>query len=619
MWSYFVRRFLLAIPTLLCATFIVFFIVRCAPGGPVQAAKMAMQQGGAMGGAEAGGGGSQTVGGGNVSEAALRTLMEYYKLDKPAVINFAPTDRETTGRALTDDLLDADASLVKDAYERKLDELGLVALPALLEAFERIPGLEAEQSGAEPRPFTAEEKAEKKALLLRALKRVGDRLSIPEGDPRLTGEVDARIAAWKRFWDEEKAGFSDEAVAAAVDRFMREASEENRAAVLSRGRFALPALMGHYEAWFPTHQRQALAARTMAEIIGKDWDLTVDERERENYVRRYQQKLRESEALSDPGHRARTLKKLGSEAQYLARRSEEQFATQRYRWRRYWDRREDSFVDYSGPRQLLRVVTDTGYFGWLANIVRGDFGSSSKYEVPVEQLLRERFPISISLGLIGFFLSYSICIPLGIMKAVKHNSAFDFGTSVLVFIGYSVPGWALGILLLIYTATDNGIAILPLGQLRPNNWEELDFWSKVWQQVRHAILPVTAYMAGSFATLTILTKNSLMENLGQDYVRTAFAKGLPERRVIVVHAMRNSLIPLATGLGHLFSLVLAGSFLIEDVFQIHGMGMLSFKAILNKDQNIVMGFLVIATGLRLFGNIMQDILYSIFDPRIRFQ
>lgn len=259
------------------------------------------------------------------------------------------------------------------------------------------------------------------------------------------------------------------------------------------------------------------------------------------------------------------------------------------------------------------------YFKWLGRILTLDFGTSHKYEKPVWELLKGRFPISITIGLIGFFLSYLICIPLGISKAIKHNSLYDFSTSVLVFIGYSIPGWAFGMLLLFVFATDMfDLSILPLSGYRPQNWEELDAVDKFFGVLKHTILPITAYMIGSFATLTILTKNSLMENLGQDYVRTAFAKGLPERRVIVVHAMRNSLIPLATGLGHLFSLVLAGSFLIEKVFQIPGMGMLGFEAILNKDLNIVMGILVMSTTLKLFGNIMQDVLYCIFDPRIRF-
>jgi microcin C transport system permease protein len=132
-------------------------------------------------------------------------------------------------------------------------------------------------------------------------------------------------------------------------------------------------------------------------------------------------------------------------------------------------------------------------------------------------------------------------------------------------------------------------------------------------------LPVLCYMVGGFATLTILTKNSLMENLSQDYVRTAFAKGLPKRRVVFVHALRNSLIPLATGLGNVFSLILAGSFLIEKVFNIDGMGYLGYTSILQRDYPVALGILVVSSLLMLIGNIISDMIYAVVDPRIRFR
>jgi microcin C transport system permease protein len=141
----------------------------------------------------------------------------------------------------------------------------------------------------------------------------------------------------------------------------------------------------------------------------------------------------------------------------------------------------------------------------------------------------------------------------------------------------------------------------------------------VIQQVYHMFLPVCCYMIAEFATLTILTKNSLMENLGQDYVRTAFAKGLGERRVIFVHALRNSLIPIATGLGHVISLILAGSFLIEKVFNIDGMGYLGYTSILQRDYPVALGILVVSSLLMLVGNILSDVVYVFVDPRIRFK
>jgi microcin C transport system permease protein len=259
------------------------------------------------------------------------------------------------------------------------------------------------------------------------------------------------------------------------------------------------------------------------------------------------------------------------------------------------------------------------YLEWLGNVVRLDLGNSYIYQEPVWDVIKSRFPVSIALGLTGFLLSYLVCVPLGVLKAVHHRSRFDFVSSFLVFLGYSVPGWALGTALLVLLGGGSFWSVFPLGGFRPSDWEYLTLWQKITAQLHHMALPVLCYMVGSFATLTILTKNSLLENMGQDYVRTAFAKGLDERRVVFVHALRNSLIPIATGLGHVFSLVLAGSFLIERVFNIDGMGYLGYTSILQRDYPVALGILVIGSLLMLIGNILSDIIYAIVDPRIRFK
>ncbi len=259
------------------------------------------------------------------------------------------------------------------------------------------------------------------------------------------------------------------------------------------------------------------------------------------------------------------------------------------------------------------------YGEWLWNVLHLDLGNSYIYQDPVWDIIKSRFPVSIFLGLTGFLLSYLICVPLGVLKAIRHGSRFDFISSGLVFLGYSVPGWALGTALLVLLGGGSFWSVFPLGGFRPDNWEYLGFFDKVTAQIEHMFLPVICYMVGSFATLTILMKNSLMENLGQDYVRTAFAKGLDERRVIFVHALRNSLIPLATGLGHVFSLILAGSFLIERVFNIDGMGYLGYQSIIQRDYPVALGILVISSLLMLLGNILSDVIYALVDPRIRFK
>ncbi len=248
-------------------------------------------------------------------------------------------------------------------------------------------------------------------------------------------------------------------------------------------------------------------------------------------------------------------------------------------------------------------------------ILQGFLGYSDKKGKNVSTLIAERMHISAFFGLTSLFLSYLVCIPLGIMKALKHGQKFDVVSSIIVFIGYSIPGYALGVLLLSYFGGD----VFPLHGWRSPNFNELSLWGKITDQLHHAFLPILCYMVGSFATMTVLMKNSLMENLSQDYVRTAFAKGLSEKRVIFFHAVRNSLIPLATGIGGMIGVVLAGSYLIEKTFGIDGIGLLGFNALVDKDYNIMMGFLVIGVIIRLIGNLISDLTYALIDPRIRFK
>ena len=248
-------------------------------------------------------------------------------------------------------------------------------------------------------------------------------------------------------------------------------------------------------------------------------------------------------------------------------------------------------------------------------ILTGYLGYSQKKGKNVSTLISERLHISAVFGITSFILVYLVCIPLGIMKSIYHGTKFDILSSATVFVGYSIPGFALGVFLLVYL----GGTYFPLHGWRSPNFEELSLLGKITDQIHHAFLPIICYMVGSFATLTILMKNSLMENLGQDYVRTAFAKGLDENRVIYYHAVRNSLIPMATGIGGIIGVFLGGSYLIEKVFGIDGIGLLSFHALVDRDYDIMMGFLVIAVTLRLVGNLISDLCYAAIDPRIRFK
>jgi len=259
----------------------------------------------------------------------------------------------------------------------------------------------------------------------------------------------------------------------------------------------------------------------------------------------------------------------------------------------------------------------TSYFLWLGKVLRGDLGVSTRYYDPVWQMIRDRIPISLYFGIISLILVYGICIPLGIIKAIKHKSVFDNMSSVVVFLGYAIPGFVVGVLMLVFFASY--WEIFPLGGLVSDEFEDFTLLAKIKDVVWHTILPLLSYVAGSFAVLTFLMKNTLMDNLSSDYVRTAIAKGLPFRKAVFNHAFRNSLIPIATSFGNNISIILTGSFLIEKVFNINGMGLLAYESIVERDFPVVLGILVISSLLFMIGNVLSDICVAFVDPRVKFE
>jgi microcin C transport system permease protein len=256
------------------------------------------------------------------------------------------------------------------------------------------------------------------------------------------------------------------------------------------------------------------------------------------------------------------------------------------------------------------------YLDWLGKVLVLDLGTSTRYGEPVWDTIRDRFPISIFYGVITLILTYGVCIPLGIAKAIRHKSSFDNLTSVIVFFGYAIPSYVVGIAVLTLFASE--WELFPLGGFVSDDFEDLDFWDKVKDVFNHAVLPLLAYLAGSFAVTTLMMKNALMDNLSADYVRTAIAKGMAFKRAVFRHALRNSLIPIATSFGGNISLILTGSFLIEKIFNIDGFGLLGFESLVERDYPIVMGILVISSLLFLIGNILSDICVALVDPRVRF-
>ncbi|MCB0385426.1 MAG: ABC transporter permease subunit, partial [Bdellovibrionales bacterium] len=258
------------------------------------------------------------------------------------------------------------------------------------------------------------------------------------------------------------------------------------------------------------------------------------------------------------------------------------------------------------------------YAIWLKNIVTLDFGESFSYEEPVVDVIASKFPVSLQFGIISLLLTYMVCIPLGIAKAVRDGSTFDMASSVFLMFLYSIPPLILAILLRVYLAGGAFLDWFPLGDLYSDNYFDLGLWDQIKDRIHHFILPLICYVVGNFTVLTFLMKNSLIEEIKLDYVRTARAKGLPEKVVYYKHALRNALIPIATGMASFLGFFFAGSVIIEQVFNLDGMGLLSYKAALDRDYNVIMGLIFFQSLLMLLGRFLSDISYTLIDPRIDF-
>jgi len=249
-----------------------------------------------------------------------------------------------------------------------------------------------------------------------------------------------------------------------------------------------------------------------------------------------------------------------------------------------------------------------------------DLGESYIHNQSVMELIISKLPVSISLGVWSFLLTYSICIPLGIAKAVRDGSTFDITTSTLILIGFAIPGFVLGILLLVLLGGGSFWDVFPLRGLVSDYWDQLPWWHKILDYLWHIVLPITAMMVGGFAVMTLLTKNSFLEEIRKQYVLTARAKGLSDRTVLYKHVFRNAVIPLITGFpGAFIGMFFTGSLLIETVFSLDGIGLLSYEAILKRDYPVVLGTLYIFTLLGLIAKLLADISYVWIDPRIQFE
>ncbi len=260
------------------------------------------------------------------------------------------------------------------------------------------------------------------------------------------------------------------------------------------------------------------------------------------------------------------------------------------------------------------------FFLMLKNYAMFDFGQSYFRDVPVLQLIKEKLPVSISLGLWLTFVSYAISIPLGVAKAVRDGSKFDVWTSAVIIVGYAIPSFLFAVLLVVLFAGGSFWNIFPLRGLVSDNFADLNWWEKIVDYAWHLVLPLTALAVSSFATMTLLTKNSFLDEIKKQYVMTARAKGLTERRVLYGHVFRNAMLIVIAGFpGAFIGAFFAGSLLIEQIFSLDGLGLLGFEAAVNRDYPVVFATLYIFSLLGLVMNLITDLIYTWIDPRIDFE
>ncbi len=249
-----------------------------------------------------------------------------------------------------------------------------------------------------------------------------------------------------------------------------------------------------------------------------------------------------------------------------------------------------------------------------------DFGQSYYHHMGVADLVISKLPVSMSLGLWSFIIVYSVCVPLGITKAVRDGSTFDVITSSAILIGYAIPGFVLGIVLIVLFGGGSFWNIFPLRGLVSDNWQELGWGAKILDYLWHMVLPIIASTVGSLAVMTLLTKNSFLEEIRKQYVVTARAKGLSEGQVLYKHVFRNAIIPIITGFpGSFITAFFTGSLLIETIFSLDGMGLLAYESVLNRDYPVVLGTLYFFTLIGLLSRLLSDLSYVLVDPRISFE
>ena len=440
---------------------------------------------------------------------------------------------------------------------------------------------------------------------------------------------------WEGWWEERQARLSGKVLRAGLGLLPR--SEVPSGAPLEAlervGQVAAPALYAALQDADEGSWRERVAAFGLARVCKKTWDLTTDPDERAGYESEWESKVanlekeREdvlsseeaSEADKDAAKRlcANQLAELGGRQAYVQEQERAAFEDHRRRWRDWWYRAEEQFVDFGPERQWARAFSQTQFGRWLVRFVSFDFGDSYKRNLPVAEILLERVKPTLILNACSIFLVYLLAVPLGIFSATHQGSLLDRISTVLLYALYSIPTfWAGAMLILLCTGGEWG---LPAHGFSSLDSDTLGWWEAKLDVAKHLILPVACLTYVELAYVSRQMRTGMLDVIRQDYIRTAKAKGLPERVVVFKHALRNSLIPILTLMGNLLPLMFAGSVIIETIFTIDGLGKLTFDAMVDRDYPVIMANLVISGFLTLLGILLSDLAYALVDPRIEFR
>ena len=677
MWQYLLKRLLLMLVTLFGIALISFLVITLAPGDPA-ALKVAM--GGRGQGAisdltirknrelyylDR----PRLL---DLSPPTRRTSVEKYLRELDARTEFERQDarlllESAIGTAGLDVLLEAlparaeEAARARVELDQRLEALAgadsdAARSAALTALAERYPPFAPRLALTDGRPPSAEARAaawarQRAALVTEAegpARRVLAVLTAvvpPEaGGPTLAKDapVAEAVQAWQAWWAARAADYAPARVAAAVDAWLASAdpiaadvrgdvaagvapvgSGSPELDALRRvGQLAAPALMGALDDAGEGSPAEQRAAYALSIVCKKPWDLTTSPDERQTIVARWKNKRDALEAGKDDMHEAayrRELGKLGAEDEFLRREEAREFADHRARWDDWWYRAEEYYVDFPAHRQVVRALTQTQFGRWMSRLVRLDFGESYDQKRPVIDIILERLPKTLTLNAISLSLIYLIAVPLGIFSAVRKDTSADRVTTLGLFVLYSMPSFWVGSMMILAFTGEGSLLNLPSHHFQSLDADKLSWWGQRLDIARHIVLPVICLTYVELAYVSRQMRTGLLDVIRQDYVRTARAKGLSEKRVILKHALRNGLIPIVTLAAALLPVMFGGSVIIESIFTIDGLGKMAFDAINKRDYPIIMANLVIGAFLTLVGILLADLAYAVVDPRIEFR